>query len=81
MKLTIDQLKKLTTVRLLNLYKSERTKMYSKGYRFENNQWNCQHIGVINSNESAIFNDDVDFLELIKNELENRENLASETKL
>jgi hypothetical protein len=75
MKLTIDQLKKLTTVRLLNLYKSERKKMYSKGYRFEDNQWNREN------GESATFNDDVDFLELIKNELENRENLAIEPKL
>ncbi|MCK9417456.1 hypothetical protein M0Q97_12520 [Candidatus Dojkabacteria bacterium] len=81
MKLTIEQLKKLTTVRLLNLYKSERTKMYSKGYRFENNQWNCQYISFIDSNRSDIFNDDVNYLELIKNELENRENLVSETKL
>ena len=75
MKLTIEQLTKLTTVRLLNLYKSERTKMYSKGYRFENNQW------IRENGESATFNDDVNYLELIKNELQNRENLAIKTKM
>ena len=78
MKKSIEELKKLNTKNLLRFYKAERNRMFNRGYRYmvidEDEMCNIV-MGWDNSSKSETFNEDVDFLGLIKTELNTREHV------
>ncbi len=78
MKKTIEELRKLNTKNLLSLYKAERHRMFNRGYRYLviDEDENCNPVmGWDNLSSSETFNDDIDFLYLIKTELNTREHI------
>ena len=82
MKKTIEEVKKLNTKRLLRFYRAERNRMYNKGYRYIyiDEDENGNKIMIWDNNlkfeSSETFNDDIDFLDLIKKELNTREHVT-----
>lgn len=79
MRKTIEELRKLNTKNLLRFYKAERNRMFNRGYRYMviDEDENCNPVmGWDNSSSSDTFNDDIDFLCLIKTELNTRERVS-----
>jgi|688.fasta_scaffold2799058_1 hypothetical protein len=79
MRKTIEELRKLNTKNLLRFYKAERNRMFNRGYRYMviDEDENCNPVmGWDNSSSSDTFNDDIDFLCLIKTELNTREHVS-----
>ena len=79
MRKTLGELKKLNTKRLLHYYKTERKRFYSKGYWCD---CGCgEFIWETRSNIQSCVNmeseykEDVEYLELIKSELNIREHI------
>lgn len=80
---TIEELRKFNTKNLLRYYKSERNRMFNRGYRYiaiDENESCDIFMGWYNHSESETFNDDVDYLHLIKTELNTRENVYLKNK-
>lgn len=78
MKKSINKLHQLDTKRLLQYYKEERNRMFNKGYRYtviDDDKNGDIVMGWDNSSNSDTFNEDVNFLFLIKKELNTRENI------
>jgi hypothetical protein len=76
-------MKKLNTSRLLAYYKAERNRMFNKGYRYMviDEDDNCNPImGWDNLSKSDTFNDDINFLNSIKAELDTREHVYKKNK-
>ena len=64
---------------LLRFYKAERNRMFNRGYRYMviDEDENCNPVmGWDNSSTTDTFNDDIDFLSLIKTELNTREHVS-----
>ena len=76
MRKSIEELRKLNTKNLLLFYKAERNRMFNRGYRYiviDEDEMGDIVMGWDNSSKSETFNEDVDFLGLIKTELNIRE--------
>lgn len=79
MKKSIEELRKLNTKNLLRFYKAERNRMFNRGYRYMviDEDEDCNTVmGWDNSSKSETFDEDVDFLCLIKTELNMREHVS-----
>ena len=79
MRKSIEELRKLNTKNLLRFYKAERSRMFNRGYRYMviDEDDDCNPVmGWDNSSKSEAFNEDVDFLSLIKTELNTREHVS-----
>ena len=75
---SIDELRKLNTKNLLRYFKAERNRMFNKGYRYmviDEDEKGDMVMGWDNDSKSETFNKDVDFLCLIKTELNTREHI------
>jgi hypothetical protein len=82
MKMIIEQVRKLNTKNLLRFYKAERKRMFNRGYRFmvvdydDNDNLIMGWYNTENEVESPEkFENDIDFLDLIKKELDAREHV------
>ena len=79
MRKSIQELRKLNTKNLLQFYRAERNRMFNRGYKYmvidEDNNGDII-MGWDNSSKSETFNEDVDFLCLIKTELNTREHAS-----
>ena len=78
MKKSIKELQNLNTKNLLRFYKSERNKMFQKGYRYQviDEDDNCDLVmGWVNDSKLETFSEDINFLFLIKTELSKREHI------
>lgn len=78
MKKSIKELKKLNTKNLLRYYKAERNRMFKKGYRYTiiDEDINGDIImGWTNLSGMETFSEDIDYLYLIKKELNTREHI------
>ena len=79
MRKSIEELNKLNTKTLLRYYKAERNRMFNRGYRYmviDEDESGDIVMGWDNSSKSETFNEDVDFLCLIKTELNTREHVS-----
>jgi hypothetical protein len=79
-KKSIQELQNLNTKNLLRFYKSERNRMFQKGYRYQvigDDENSNLIMGWVNDSKLETFWDDIDFLYLIKNELNQRENIKN----
>ena len=77
-KKSIDELRKLNTKNLLRYFKAERNRMFNKGYRYmviDEDEKGDMVMGWDNDSKSETFSKDVDFLYLIKTELNTREHI------
>jgi hypothetical protein len=78
MKKSIEELKKIKTKNLLRFCRAERDRMFKKGYRWvviDDDKNDNIIMGWTNDSNSETFDDDVNFLSLIKTELDTRENV------
>ena len=79
MRKSIEELRKLNTKNLLRFYKAERNRMFKRGYIYmviDEDEKGDIVMGWDNSSKSETFNEDVDFLCLIKTELNTREHVS-----
>ena len=77
-KKSTKELQNLNTKNLLRFYKSERNRMFQKGYRYQvtDEDDNCDLVmGWVNDSKLKTFGEDIDFLFLIKTELSKREHI------
>ena len=79
MRKSIEELRKLNTKNLLQFYRAERKRMFNLGYKYmviDEDDNGDIIMGWDNSSKSETFNEDVDFLCLIKKELNTREHVS-----
>jgi len=72
------ELQNLNTKNLLRFYKSERNRMFQKGYRYQVIDYDEKGdivMGWVNDSKLKTFGEDIDFLFLIKTELSKREHI------
>tara|TARA_R110000850_G_scaffold275660_1_gene415300 strand:- start:408 stop:647 length:240 start_codon:yes stop_codon:yes gene_type:complete len=76
---SIEEIRTINTKNLLRFYKAERKRMFNRGYRYmviDEDKFCNPIIGWDNTSDSETFNDDVDFLYMIKMELNTREHVS-----
>lgn len=78
MKKPLTEIKTINTKNLLRYFRAERKRMFAKGYKYitlDEDELGNPILGWDNNSNSDTFNDDINYLNLIKVELNSRSDI------
>lgn len=78
MKKNLNEIKTINTKNLLRYFRAERKRMFGKGYKHivvDEDELGNPILGWSNSSNSETFDDDINYLNVIKTELNNRSDI------